>query len=96
MAGSCSQRCACWRSTRRRPLAACAPAAATLHRDVVRPVAARTVAVALVTTLAWAGVRWSPLTGRPGHLGLTIAALLGLALVATTAVVVLRADRPAD
>ena len=75
--------------------AACAPAAASLHRDVVMPVAGRTAAVALLTVAVWAAVRWSPLTGRPGYLALTVAALLVLTLVATVSAAALRAVGPA-
>jgi hypothetical protein len=75
-------------------VAACAPAAAIVHRDVVLPVAGRTAAVGLVTVAVWAAVRWSPLTDRPGYLGLTVVALLVLTLVAALAARVLRAVAP--
>jgi hypothetical protein len=75
--------------------AACAPAAASLHRDVVQLAASRAAVVGLVTTAVWAAVRWSPLTGRPGYLALTVAALLVLTLVATVSAAVLRAVAPA-
>jgi flagellar biogenesis protein FliO len=67
-------------------VAAGAPAAAALHRDLVQPAAQRTAAIALVTATVWVAVRWSPLTGRPGHQGLTAVALLALTLVAAWAI----------
>lgn len=74
--------------------ASCAPTAATPGADVLRATAARTALVALVTTGVWLAVRWSPLTGRPGHLGLTVAALLVLTAVAAAAAVALRPRAP--
>jgi hypothetical protein len=70
-------------------VAAYAPAAAALHRDVVQAAAGRTAVVGSVTAAVWAAVRWSPLTGRPGHEALTVTALLTLTLVAAWAVTVL-------
>jgi hypothetical protein len=66
-------------------LASCAPTAASLSRDILRATAGRTALVALVTAAVWLAVRWSPLTGRPGHLSLTVAALLVLTAVTAAA-----------
>jgi hypothetical protein len=66
-------------------LAATAPAAAPLGRDIVLPVVRRTAATVLVTAVVWAAVRWSPMTGRSGHAALTVAALMLLTLVTLAA-----------
>jgi hypothetical protein len=74
-------------------LASYAPTAASLGRDVLRATAGRTALIGLVTAGVWLAVRWSPVAGRPGHLGLTVAALLLLTAVAAGAAVVLRQGR---
>jgi hypothetical protein len=74
-------------------VAASVPAAATLPRAVVMPTALRTLVVGLATVAVWAAVRLSPLTGRTGHLTLTVAALL-LTVVAAATVVLVRAVSP--
>ena len=69
--------------------ASVAPTAASPGMDVLRATAARTALIALLTAAVWVAVRWSPLTGRPGHLALTVAALLGLTAAAAAAAVAL-------
>ena len=75
-------------------LASCAPTAASLGQHILRATAGRTALIALVTAGAWLAVRWSPVTGRPGHLRLTVAALLVLTAVAAAAAVAQRQDLP--
>jgi hypothetical protein len=75
-------------------LASSAPTAASLGRYVLRATARRTALIALVTAGVWLAVRWSPVTGRPGHLSLTVAALLVLTAGAAVAAVALRQGLP--
>lgn len=75
-------------------VAASVPAAATLPRAVVMPTAVRTFVIGLATVAVWAAVRLSPMTGRTGHLTLTVAALLLLTVVAAATAVLVRAVSP--
>jgi hypothetical protein len=73
-------------------LAASAPVAAPPGRDLLGATARRTAAVGLATAGLWAAVRWSPATGRPGHLALVVAALLVLTAATVAAAAALRAE----
>jgi len=75
-------------------LASCAPTAAPLGRGVLQATAGRTGVVALVTAAGWLAVRSSPLAGQPGHLGLTVTALLALTAATAAAAVALRRKSP--